>query len=115
MTIGQKIFYLLEKKGMTQKAFSDKTGIATTTICDWRKKNTNPGSDKILVIAAALDLTADELLSGVAEDSERGRASEYMVVPKGTEERMLLECYGALDFADRDRLMAYAKKLAGMK
>ena len=41
---------------MSQKEFSIITGIATTTISDWRKKNTNPGSDKILLICAALDV-----------------------------------------------------------
>ena len=43
MTVGQRIFYLLEEKKMTQVEFSKRTGIATTTISDWRKKNTNPG------------------------------------------------------------------------
>ncbi|MBR5375716.1 MAG: helix-turn-helix transcriptional regulator, partial [Lachnospiraceae bacterium] len=47
VTIGQKIFYLLSQKNMTQKEFSDRTGISTTTISDWKKKNTNPGSEKI--------------------------------------------------------------------
>ena len=49
MTVGQRVFELLKQKGMTQKEFSERTGIATTTISDWRKKNTNPGSDKILL------------------------------------------------------------------
>lgn len=41
---------------MLQKELSIRTGIATTTISEWRKKNTNPGSDKILLICAALDV-----------------------------------------------------------
>ena len=65
MTVGQRIFELLKQKGMTQKEFSERTGIATTTISDWRKKNTNPGSDKILLICAALEVTPEYLLSGV--------------------------------------------------
>ncbi|MBE5840939.1 MAG: helix-turn-helix transcriptional regulator [Butyrivibrio sp.] len=40
-------------------------GISATTISDWRKKNTNPGSDKIMAICAALDVTPEYLLSGV--------------------------------------------------
>ena len=71
MTVGQRIFELLKQKGMTQKEFSERTGIATTTISDWRKKNTNPGSDKILLICAALEVTPEYLLSGVSEDSHR--------------------------------------------
>ena len=74
MTVGQRVFELLKQRGMTQKEFSEKTGIATTTISDWRKKNTNPGSDKILLICAALEVTPEYLLSGVSEDSDRGRS-----------------------------------------
>lgn len=43
-----------------------------------RKKNTNPGSDKILLICAALEVTPEYLLSGVSEDSDRGRSKEYV-------------------------------------
>ena len=57
---------------MLQKELSIRTGIATTTISEWRKKNTNPGSDKILLICAALDVTPEYLLSGVTEDSKIG-------------------------------------------
>ena len=91
MTVGQRVFELLKQKGMTQKEFSERTGIATTTISDWRKKNTNPGSDKILLICAALEVTPEYLLSGVSEDSDRGRNKEYIVIPQNTEERLLIE------------------------
>ena len=112
MTVGQRIFYLLDEKKMTQVEFSKRTGIATTTISDWRKKNTNPGSEKIMQICAALDVTPEYLLSGVCEDSTRGRAVDYMVIPKGTEERELLEVFSNLQWMERARLLEYAKKLS---
>ena len=34
MTVGQRIFELLDQKGMSQKEFSIRTGIATTAISD---------------------------------------------------------------------------------
>lgn len=111
MTVGQRIFELLKQKGMTQKEFSQRTGIATTTISDWRKKNTNPGSDKILLICAALEVTPEYLLSGVSEDSERGRRRDYVVIPDDTEERLLIEIFGKMDFKERKQLLAYAEKL----
>ncbi len=110
MTIGQRIFHLLEEKHMTQKEFSDRTGIATTTISDWRKKNTNPGSDKVMVICAALDVTPEYLLSGVTEDSSRGRDVDYMVIPQGTEERELIELFNDMDWLEREHLLEYARK-----
>ena len=113
MTVGQRIFELLKQKGMTQKEFSERTGIATTTISDWRKKNTNPGSDKILLICAALEVTPEYLLSGVSEDSDRGRCRDYAVIASNTEERNLLETFGKMDFEDRKRLLLYAKRILG--
>ncbi|MBQ3899797.1 MAG: helix-turn-helix transcriptional regulator [Lachnospiraceae bacterium] len=115
MTIGQKIFYLLEKKHMTQKEFSEKTGIATTTISDWRKKNTNPGSDKIMLICAALEISPEYLLAGVTEDSDRGRNLDYMVIPKGTEERELIELFNGMDWLDRKHLLEYARHAVNKK
>lgn len=98
---------------MTQKEFSEKTGIATTTISDWRKKNTNPGYDKILLICAALEVTPEYLLSGVSEDSDRGRAKDYVVIPNNTEERSLIEAFEKMNFEDRKRLLVYAKRIIG--
>ena len=115
MTVGQRIFYLLEEKKMTQVEFSKRTGIATTTISDWRKKNTNPGSEKIMQICAALEVTPEYLLSGVCEDSDRGKAVDYMVIPQGTEERELLELFNEMQWLERTRLLEYAKKLSERK
>ncbi|MER2025847.1 MAG: helix-turn-helix transcriptional regulator, partial [Lachnospiraceae bacterium] len=97
---------------MTQVEFSKRTGIATTTISDWRKKNTNPGSEKIMQICAALEVTPEYLLSGVCEDSDRGKAVDYMVIPQGTEERELLELFNEMQWLERARLLEYAKKLS---
>jgi transcriptional regulator with XRE-family HTH domain len=95
---------------MTQKEFSLRTGISTTTISDWRKKNTNPGSDKIMAICAALEVTPEYLLSGVTEDSDRGRNVDYMVIPKGTEERELIELFNDMDWLEREHLLEYARR-----
>lgn len=111
MTVGQRIFYLLEKNNMTQVEFSKRTGIATTTISDWRKKNTNPGSEKIMAICAALDVTPEYLLSGVCEDSVRGKDVDYLIIPKGTDERILLELFSDMPWLERAHLLEYAKKM----
>ena len=115
MTVGQRIFYLLEEKKMTQVEFSKRTGIATTTISDWRKKNTNPGSEKIMQICAALEVTPEYLLSGVCEDSDRGKAVDFMVIPQGTKERELLDLFSEMQWLERAHLLEYAKKLSKKK
>jgi transcriptional regulator with XRE-family HTH domain len=52
MTISDKIFELIRERGMTQKEFSEATGIAQSSISDWKRKKTNPVSEKILIIVA---------------------------------------------------------------
>ncbi len=39
-TVSDRIFELLKEKGMSQKEFAAKTGIAESTIRDWKKKKT---------------------------------------------------------------------------
>ncbi|MCR5603276.1 MAG: helix-turn-helix domain-containing protein [Lachnospiraceae bacterium] len=65
MTIRDRIFDKLDELNMTQKEFSEKTGIAQSTVSDWRKKRTNPTADKIMVICKVLNVPVEWLLSGI--------------------------------------------------
>ena len=111
MTISEKIFEILHTKGISQKDFSIATGIPQSTISDWRKKNTNPASDKILVICDALDVTPYELLSNVKEEGERAKKMRYRIVVEGTEEDLLIDAYEKLDAKARGRLLGYVEAL----
>ena len=111
MTISQKVFELLREKGMSQKDFSIATGIPQSTISDWRKKNMNPASDKILAICDVLGVTPYELLSNVKEEGGRANKVSYRIVVEGTEEDMLIEAYEKLDAQARGRLMGYMEAL----
>ena len=42
-TISDKIFELLKEKGMSQKEFAQRTGIAESSISDWKKKKNKSG------------------------------------------------------------------------
>ena len=48
MLISERIYKYLAERGMSQIEFSKRTGISQSTISDWRRKATNPSSDKIL-------------------------------------------------------------------
>lgn len=111
MTISEKIFDILDTKGISQKDFSLATGIPQSTISDWRKKNTNPASDKILVICEALDITPYELLSNVKEEGNRTNKAAYRIIAEGTEEDLLIEIYEQLDVKARGRLLGYMEAL----
>ena len=62
MNIYEKIFARLEELHMSQIELSRRTGIATSTISDWRKKKINPQADKLVVICKALDMSLVDLL-----------------------------------------------------
>lgn len=111
MTISQKIFEILDSRGISQKAFSNATAIPQSTISDWRKKNTNPASDKILIICETLGITPYELLSNVREEGNRANKVNCRLVADGTEESVLLEAYESLDVKMRGRLMGYIEAL----
>lgn len=108
MIISERIFQILEKKNISQKHFSQETGISQSTISDWKRKKTNPSADKIMIICDALQVTPYQLLCGV----EEGDTPDCFVLSKGTEEYMLIEKYRAIDRQRRSRVFGYLQALA---
>ena len=45
MIISEKIYLLMEQRGISQKEFANRTGISQSTISDWKRKKTNPAAD----------------------------------------------------------------------
>lgn len=111
MTVSERIFKALDNMNMTQKEFSERTGIPQSTISDWRKKNTNPASDKILIICEVLKLSPYELLSAVKEEGTRSKTQRYRVISEGTNESLFLEMFENLDQNSRDRVIGYMEAL----
>ena len=110
-TVSDRIFELLKEKGMSQKEFAAKTGIAESTISDWKKKKTNPVSDKILIISEVLGVSPYELLSGAEHIGMRSRQNMTYVVDRTTELGTLIETYQELDAAQQNRLIFCFNKI----
>ena len=68
MTIGERLFKIMNEKNISMPELSRMTGISRHTIFDWQRRNTNPGADKIMVICEALQITPEELLVGKQND-----------------------------------------------
>lgn len=111
MTISEKIFELIKERGMTQKEFSEATGIAQGSISDWKRKKTNPVSEKIMIICEVLKVTPEELLSGTEGEGSRSNPSDYLIVDKKTELGQFIVDIQKMDEKSRDRLMGYYKAL----
>ena len=107
MSISDRIFQVLKEKGMTQKEFSEKTSIPTSTISDWRKKCTNPSSDKIMVICKVLDIDLTWLLSGVSGIGDRANTLDWYAIDKCSELGYIIEKYNNMNQRQRDKLLGY--------
>ena len=115
MTISERIFELLDKRGMSQKEFSDRTGIAQSSISDWKRKKTNPVSDKILMICNVLNVTPYELLGGTDSAGARSNPSEFILVEKNSELGQSILTFFALDKEKQGRILGYLKALSEME
>ena len=111
MLIRDRIFSQLEELGMTQKEFSEKTGIPQSTISDWRKKRTNPTAEKILIICKVLGVTPEWLLSSIEAQGDRGNPQKWFAIDADTEIGELVTCYNALNHQMQARLLGYAEAL----
>ena len=111
MTISEKIFQLLEEKGMSQKEFSERTGIAQSSISDWKRKKTNPVAEKILIICEQLDVTPYELLSGTDGAGKRSNPSDMLIIRKDSDLGHLVVDYLAMDQTMQGRLQGYMQAL----
>ena len=96
---------------MTQKAFSEQTGIPQTTVSDWRKKRTNPTAEKILIICKVLDVTPEWLLSGIEPQGNRGKPRSWFAIDAGTDSGRLIEAFNSMDEKTQARLLGYAEAL----
>ena len=115
MTISERIFELLDKRGMSQKEFSEKTGIAQSSISDWKRKKTNPVSDKILIICNVLNVTPYELLGGTDSVGNRSNPSDFILVEKNSELGESILTFFSMDKEKQGRVLGYLKALSEME
>jgi len=101
MKIYEKIFVRLEELNMSQIELSRRTGIATSTISDWRKKKINPQADKLVSICKALDMSLVDLLCD-EEESERVTATGYIL-----DEKHIDEVLTNSDYDTKRKLLRY--------
>ena len=79
MNIYEKIFVRLEELHMSQIELSRQTGIATSTISDWRKKKINPQADKLVAICKALDMSLVDLLCDEEDKKNAVLTANYVI------------------------------------
>ena len=101
MNIYEKIFDRLEALHISQIELSRRTGIATSTISDWRKKKINPQADKLVSICKALDMSLVDLLCD-EEESDQTIQTEYIL-----DKKHIVELFRNSDYETKRRLLRY--------
>lgn len=109
MTIGERVLDLVHKKHMTQKEFSEKTGIPQSTMSSWKGKKQNPSMNKLQVICDTLDVDPYFLISGTVTDESL--KNDYLTVYREDEEYQLMVDFRKLDRDSRSRVMGYVRAL----
>ena len=101
MNIYEKIFARLEELHMSQIELSRRTGIATSTISDWRKKKINPQADKLVSICKVLDMSLVDLL---CDEKVVEQSIETDFVSDG---QHIIELFKNSDLETKRRLLRY--------
>ena len=109
MTIGERVLELVQQRNMTQKEFSEKTGIPQSTMSSWRGKKQNPSLDKLKVICDTLRVDPYYLISGT--ESNETLNNDYLMVYRDDEEYGLMVEYRKLDRDCKNRLVGYLAAL----
>ena len=109
MVISDRVFELLKVKGMSQKEFSERTGIPQSTISDWKRKNVNPASDKIMIICEVLEISPSALLAGIGDDAYS--TPEHIMIDNYGDEFRLITGYRELNEKKKERLLGYMEAL----
>ncbi len=112
MTVSERVFQRLNSIGMSQKEFSEKTGIAQSTISEWKSKGNNPTAEKILPICHVLNVSPEWLLSGATVKGNRSNQMDYYVIEKGSEIGQMLVEITKLDQSGLDRLSGFISALS---
>ena len=114
MIISERIFKLMEEKGMTQLEFSAKTGIAQSTISDWKRKKTNPSADKIMTICDVLDVSPFEVLQDTIPSKGAGDV-DFLIASAGTVGYDVIKKLDKLNKKTKEELKTYVKNLKNKK
>lgn len=110
MQIGSKIFEILKQRGITQKEFSMKTGIAESTISDWKRKGFNPSAAKLPIICNVLGVSLAELLDDGADSSNSKENIDYSF-SLSNDEKKLIELFRNADAGQQKRIYSYMLEL----
>lgn len=106
MIVSERIFMILKERRISQAEFASAMGIAPSVISDWKRKGTNPATDRILPICQYLNVSPTYLLDTSETTSVPPFHGDYT-----DSENDLIEVYRKLNTKSQTRLLGYMDAL----
>jgi transcriptional regulator with XRE-family HTH domain len=105
LSVGQRIRWLIEERGMTQVEVADKVGITQASVSNWvTDSSRRPSGKSLIALAEALGANPTWILDG------SGNPFDVAAV-WSAQERELLAAFRAMDPAGRAALLKAAKRV----
>lgn len=116
MTISKRLFHIMDNKRISIPELSRLTGISKPTIYDWKKKNTNPGADKIMILCEALKISPVRLLTGKDDDNKEVTVSGENIQEFKTDKITIevIKEINKMSVAQKKRLLDFFSMIADM-
>ena len=111
MLISEKLFIILEERGMSEAAFAKAIGTSRSTVNSWKIRKQNPSSDKIMKICDVLEISPEELLSDDDEPVKPQKGKKVLT----QKEKELIDVYEDVSDSTKKRVLDYAKRLRRME
>ena len=108
MTISERLFDFMEQKSITSYALCQKIGIGTSTVNNWKTRNTDPPSKLIVPICECLGCSVEYLLTGQEAPQGIKKEPTQEISP---DELEMLELFRALPYKEQQRAIGRLQTL----
>lgn len=102
MTISERLFDFMEQKSITSYALCQKIGIGTSTVNNWKTRNTDPPSKLIVPICECLGCSVEYLLTGQEAPQGIKKEPTQEISP---DELEMLELFRSLPYREQQRII----------
>ena len=71
MTLGEKISFLRQEKGISQEKLAELVGVSRQAVTKWENGNANPDTENLIRLAEIFGVSLDELCKGFSEKPKK--------------------------------------------
>lgn len=107
MTISERLFEIMDEKSVTAYALCQKVGIGTSTVNNWKSRNTDPPAKLIVPICDYLGCSMEYLLTGQEPQDTKKEPTQEMSL----DELEMLELFRALPYKEQQRAIGRLQTL----